>query len=126
MHSPLAGRYFTKALTGGGGPAFESHGFHIILNQYNDATWRPMIGPRGIQPQTKNCHVSKHDSPNCQPIKNCHITSATSVYSAMSACTDCTDCTVSVPFFACLTIRTDRNISRSRRLFEPERVVLGS
>jgi hypothetical protein len=29
-------------------------------------------------------------------------------------------------FFACLTIRTDRNISHSRRLFEPKRVALGS
>ena len=40
--------------------------------------------------------------------------------------TDCMDCTVSVPSFTYLTIRTDRDISRSRRLFETKRVALGS
>jgi len=40
----------------------------------------PWLGHVASNHKPKKWHVSKHDSPNCQPIKNCHITSATSVY----------------------------------------------
>jgi hypothetical protein len=36
---PVGRADFTKDLTGRGGPGFESHRLHIILNQYNDAMW---------------------------------------------------------------------------------------
>jgi hypothetical protein len=120
----------------GGGPGFDPHGLHNILNK------QPITG----------CHVAAHDWATwhqtiCQnnatchnmirpnlPINECHITNC-----HLSVHTDCHIIVRPLPrqhpvrtvqsahfFFACLTIRTDRDISLIRRPFEPKRVALGS
>jgi hypothetical protein len=130
-----------KALHGGGGPGFESHGLHKNFEQqtktkpikgchvaaHDWATWHHTI--------CQKCHVSQYDSPNCQPIKlphhlpHQHVRSShISMYghaTSASVRTVRTAQSASI-FFTCLTIRTDRDISRSRRPFETKRVALGS
>jgi hypothetical protein len=122
----------------GGGPGFKSGGLHKILNNTQTNSRVPRGSPR-------LGHVAPHNLPNTMPcvtnrfthnlpINECHVSGHTSAIQLchiiirtchISICTDCTDCTVSIPFFTCLTIRTDHDISRSQCLFEMKRVALG-
>jgi hypothetical protein len=128
-----------KLTKGGGGPGFKSHGPHKLLNQHTNqkwgATWQRMTGPRGTLPFTQMMpHVAitfaqlsaNHKLPHQQVPCHCMVTTSSCTDSATSACTDYTDCTVSILFFTCLTIQTDRDISRSRRPFEMKQIVLDS
>jgi hypothetical protein len=120
-----------KTLDYGGGSRFKSGGLHKILNNTQTNSRVPRGSPR-------LGHVAPHNFPNTMPhvtnifaqnlpINECHITTChVSVRSYDPATSAFTDCIVSIPFFACLTIRTDRNISCSRRSFEMKQVVLGS
>ena len=93
--------------------------------------WQPMTGPRGTIPLTKMmpcveapfaqiCQYETATSSTAMSSYGCHINMYGQATSA------CTDCKVSVLFFPCLTIRTDRSISRSRCPFETKWVALDS
>jgi hypothetical protein len=126
-----------------GGPGFNPHGLHIILKQqpnaiqgchvaaHDWATWH-----QNICQDNATCHQMIR--PNL-PIDDCHVTCPVCHISMYSLChvilyghaTSASVRTVrtaqsALPFFSCLTIRTDRDISRSRCPFETKRVALGS
>ena len=92
--------------------------------------WLGHVAPyhSSIKCHVSECHLSSATNPklprhhlplqrtDVRPLPrhrtNCHI----NLYGLPSQC----------PFFTCLTIRTDRDIPRSRCLFEPKWVALGS
>jgi hypothetical protein len=97
-----------------------------LLNQSTSDTWRPWIGPRANIPLATNMtHVQ------CSFVHICQL-STTQPYHV----------SYGLPrqqpyrlyglysqrpfFFTCVSFRTECDISRSRRLFEPKRVALGS
>ena len=91
-------------------------GCHVAAHDW--ATWHPITWPNNATCRDIICPQ--------QPTKLCHIiTCHVIVRSYDPATSSCTDCTISVIFFACLTLWTYCNISRSRCPFETKRVVLG-
>jgi hypothetical protein len=136
-----------KICHGGGGPGFDPHRLHKILNTKPNQKMVPRgspclghVAPPHL-PKNATCQNMIHPTCVCQsnlPIITCHIiihhiimphqcTCATSVIRPCHVSTDCTDCTVSQQFFfACLANRTERDISLIRCLFDPVRSALGS
>jgi hypothetical protein len=125
-----------KALGPWGGLGFDPHGLHNILtNQpipwchvvaHAWATWH-----HSIWPLNATCHKLIH--PN-RPINEFHITIYhLSIWTChIIICMASTTLAVrtvwnvqSTIFFACLTIRTECDISLIRHPFEPKRVALG-
>jgi hypothetical protein len=102
------------------------------ITKKRGATWQPMFGPRGTVQPTKNCHVSQyHSSKICQLRIDTSSTSTSAYGLPRHRTTSATSASVQTVqsthiFFACLTIRTERDISLIRRPFEPKRVALGS
>jgi hypothetical protein len=87
-----------------------------------------MTGPRGTTPLTKNdatCHITIRPHLPIKKLPHHHMPHQRTVVRSLPRQPVRTAQSASF-FFACLTIRTDRDISRSRRPFETKRVALGS
>ena len=113
----------------------DSISFEPITNSTvpRGSPWLGHVAPDNLP---KPCHLSQCDSSKLCQFRNdtstyahsdlpCHLFHVSVRSCHVSIRTDCTNCTVSVPFFTCLAIRTDRDISLVRHPFEPKQVALG-
>jgi hypothetical protein len=95
-------------------------GCHVVAHDW--ATWHHTIC-------RKWCHVSQHNLPKCQPIQKCHVIVRPPCQRTVMPCQHpyaLYELPSQRPFFTCLTIQTDRDISRSRHPFETKWIALGS